>query len=115
MKTLEVVIAIMITFLFVLFIIPQSEFNGKKDKRISIFEDLQNNPDFRTCALGKNQPCVNQFIDDTLPDTYSFTSLITSKPEESIENLPQKELYVDTFFFADVNQSTIVKVYYWIK
>ena len=115
MKTLEVVIAIMITFLFVLFIIPQSEFSGKKDKKIMVFEDLQNDPDFRTCVLARDQLCVYQFIDGVLPNTYDFKVLITSKPEETLDNLPKKELYVDSFFFAHVDQPIIVKVYYWIE
>lgn len=114
MKTLEVVIAVLITFIFVIFIIPQSEL-GVKDKKKAILEELHSDPSFRSCALVRNTDCIIDAINDVLPATYDFKVLITSRPDEAIDDLPRKELYVDTFFFAEVDQPTIVKVYYWIK
>ena len=53
MSTLEVAIAAVITFIFVIYLIP--DINPKnQDNSIELMASLKNNPDFLSCASHKN-------------------------------------------------------------
>ena len=113
MRTLEVAIAAVITFIFVIYLIP--DFNQKNpDNSIDILSSLKSNPDFIRCSLSKDQPCVEGFIRSNLPARYDFKVLLTSDPKKAVDDLPTVQVYVDSLFLSG-DPNVIIKVYYWIR
>lgn len=115
MRTLEVVAAVVVTFIFVIYIIPQAEPIERRDQRIEILAQLKDNPDFLSCIAETDQDCISQILRENIPKKYDFEVLITSNPKESISDLPKKEVYVDSIFLVGSPENTIVKVYYWLR
>ncbi|MBI2550599.1 hypothetical protein HYV83_05495 [Candidatus Woesearchaeota archaeon] len=117
-RTLEALIAIFITFLFLLVFIPQQRELSVPETPPNILAGLRDNEDFRNCIILKNQTCINQTLDKNLEDKYDFKFNLSEDPHVSISGLPQKRVYANSIFIGgNTTNSTslIVRLYFWTK
>jgi len=116
-RTLEVFIAVVVTFIFINFVIPLRTATDVTASSTHILEVLEQNDDFRDCVVEYNITCINNSIDYYLPDAYSFTFNVSDDPNIGVPDLPRKEVLVDSIFVAgNISAYTprIVRVYYWV-
>ncbi len=118
-KTVEILLVIIITTIFVLSIASRQAEN-KPSERISVLNKLEKDSGFRGFVM-ENSGCynsasleINYLIAGYLPDNYDYLFCISEKSE----SLPQKEVYLDTLFFAgnitDIRFKTL-RLYYWLE
>jgi hypothetical protein len=118
MKTVEILLAIVLTTFFVLMLMPQ-ESSMHESKKTSYLIYLESDPAFRELAA-TNDACfdsgseVDWIIRQYLPQNYDYVFCAGT----STGNLPHRSVYVDTLFFAgetsDVSFKTL-RLYYWQK
>jgi len=121
MHTLEAAVAIIISFLFLLFVMnsrQESEFSSKNLDLISV---LKENLQFRDCVISENYSCLNSSIRTYYPDfvkLYDYRINISRDPNIVPLDLPQKDVQLETLFIVG-NISFLdpktVRVYYWIR
>jgi len=120
LKTLEAVFALVLTFLFIMFVVPPRMVVAPKEPSIDFVGLLGQNPDFRNCIVAENYPCLHTAIDSLYPElnkTYEYRLNISSDPN-SVIDLPQKEVYVDSVFIAgnvSYFNPKILRIYYWAR
>ncbi len=126
MKTVEIMLVIVITTIFMLVIIPQGSTNIIKEREPYLIY-LQELPEFRN-FVSNNDGCfdsgesntVDNLIRRYLPDEYYYTLCLNARMQSSNYlfnyGTPQKEVHVDTLLFAgnytNINIKT-VRLYYW--
>jgi hypothetical protein len=114
--TLEVVGAMVITFLFVVYILPTYSTAETTQGSLGIMENLKDNEAFRNCVIIKDEGCVKDHIKQELPQTYNFTMVMSDDINAKAENLPDKMVVAESAYFAGSIQKKmgrIVRVYYW--
>lgn len=117
-RTLEALIAIFITFLFLMIFMPQQRELAAQDSPDNVLATLADNDAFRNCAIMFNYTCVNQTIDSQLSQLYDFKTNISEKPDSAVTGLPEKRVYANSMLIAGntTNSTTlIVRLYYWTK
>lgn len=117
-RTIEALIAIFITFLFLIVFIPQQREKAQSTTPQNVLVTLMDNDDFRNCVIQKNQTCINQSIDKNLEDSYDFKFNLSDSPYASAPALPQKKVYANSMFLAGNTTNstrTIVRLYFWAK
>lgn len=120
MRTIEAAIAIILSFLFLTFVIPTHTHILVREPDIDLLRIEQQNPDFRECAVNNNRTCLASIIQSAYPNfykSYYFTIDITDDPALTI-TLPEKEVYVDSVVIAGQGleySPKIVKLYSWVK
>ncbi|HIG97945.1 TPA: hypothetical protein HA231_00780 [Candidatus Woesearchaeota archaeon] len=117
-RTLEALVAIFITFLFLLVFIPQQREQSFQQPPANVLAGLRNNDEFRNCILQKNSTCINQSIERQLEDKYDFKFNISGNPREPPPQLPQKRVYTNAFLIAGNTTNvtnTAVRLYFWEK
>ncbi|MFH1316531.1 MAG: hypothetical protein ABII01_03370 [Candidatus Woesearchaeota archaeon] len=117
-RTMEVVIAIVITFIFVIYIIPNYSARLSNPKTLYFLSGMYDNKNLSSCVVQKDALCVNNLIADEIPIDYEFSALITDNPNARILDLPDKRIIVDSLMFTgniSHQNMTILKVYYWKK
>jgi|GEM_PF-2910895 len=118
LRTVEAVIAVILTFLLLVILFPQkgiSEFKTDNLKNINI---IQYDPDLRGCIYSDNLTCVENIIPNYIPNSYDYDYLLSTNPNDFIYNLPKEQIYTKTLVFAGYNQIydfRVLKIYYWLK
>jgi hypothetical protein len=119
-KTLEALLAIIITSIFMLGVFPKQQANLAFEE-VSYLAKLEKNSDFRIFA-GGNDGCfnstpkasINVLIESYLPARYDYIFCSNAKAQQ----VPQGKLYADTLFFTgNITQTNykILRLYYWVK
>ena len=115
MRTLEAVIAIALTFIFLVIFIPEYTLTKSSEKNTNVLPSLYKNSGFRECVILKNTSCVNQSLSKPLAG-YTYTFNISSNPSDQAPILPPKRVFSESAFIAG-NSSTykpaIIRLYYW--
>ena len=118
-RTLEALIAIFITFLFLLIFIPQIRERTAPQATQNVLATLRDNDDFRNCVIQKNQTCLSQFIERSLEGKYEFKINVSDNPNAAVAGLPQqKRVYANSLFISgNTTNSTrqVVRLYFWTK
>ena len=118
MKTIEVIIAAMITFTFVLAILP-SDKKYSLETTSSLLDNIENDKAFRNCILTEDNYCINQTIQKALYGYYTYDyELLDDINQESTISLPETKVSIFSIIFSG-NESyynpKIFKLYYWIN
>mgnify|MGYP005857283881 CR=1 FL=1 len=119
MRTFEAVLAIVISFLVLTFIMQTSNPTETKDIRTDLSPILRDNPQFRNCALSNNISCLNNTMQLHYPDftrVHSYKFNITTDPEDAPPSLPEEDIFAESIFIAGNNtylHPRIVRLYYW--
>jgi len=117
MHTIEVVLAVLLTFAVAYFIIPRTS-TPQEAASLSILPVLEQKPEFRGCVISLNYSCVESYLRDYLPKNYDFDYDITENPETPHANLPAKSINTESIYIAgnsSVYSPKIVRLYYWRK
>lgn len=118
-RTLEVLIAIVLTFLFVAFFIPQfTETEQPLKPSLNILPRLEQNDEFRSCAVGDDADCLESKIEEVIPLLYGYKVSVSNDVNYEETDLPSKDIYIESIFIgSNVTQFNpkIVKLYYWRK
>ena len=117
-RTIEALIAIFITFAFLIIFLPQQREQAAFQTPPNVLATLRSNDDFRNCVIQQNFTCINQTVDRNLEDKYEFKVNISENPNAAIPGLPTKRVYANSMFVAgNTTNSTsmIVRLYFWAK
>ena len=114
LKTVEAVIAFLLTFGLILVVQTQNTSDVRFDK-IAVLSALEQKESFRTCVITDNSTCVYDEVQFVLPREYSFNVTVSSDPYYT-PDLPVKNIYADHIWISG-NSTTynprIVRLYYW--
>ena len=119
MKLLEVFIAAIITFTFVLIIIPP-KYEYSEDLSNSLLREIERDDIFRKCALDNNITCLDNIIRPSLFGKYSYNISIFDKTGESLDLDNVKADKINIFTTVISGNYTnydpkVFKLYYWIE
>jgi hypothetical protein len=116
-KTLEIFLVIIFTSIF-LMILLQRQFSSSTLENERYLIELEKDPEFRD-YLSQSTGCFNSstsssgYIRQYLPSKFDYTLCINTEPEE----LPRKDVYLDSLFFTGnitSIQSKKIRLYYWV-
>jgi hypothetical protein len=121
LKTFEALIAIVLTLIFVMLLVPKESISEPRGNKIEIMNELEKYPDFVSGTI-ENTGCFNRtsgnvlsnLTDKYLSSRYSYYMCI----DAAAENLPNKRIYVDSIFITGniTNyQHKTARLYYWIS
>ncbi len=114
-KTMEAFIAIVLTYLFLLILVPR-DLDQNVQGSANILRGFEQDPVFRACALGDNESCVRSYVDGQLADYFTFIVLLTDD-SDAVPSLPRKQVQRESLFLAGnmtAYDPVIVKLFYWI-
>jgi len=121
MKTMEALLAIIITAIFMILLIPQFRVSEVKEDKPEVLEQLEKDPDFRISVVTTAEGCYNkssnnaltQKIESYLLDDYEYRICLNKKAL----NLTEKKVYADSVFILG-NMTNFshreVRLYYWL-
>jgi hypothetical protein len=118
LRTLEAIIAVFITFLFLIYISPERSISAAREENLYIMPVLAKNLAFRNCVLSQNVSCINSTIDDNLPNQYNYLFNLSSDPNLAVSGLPTKRVFADSAFVtgnSTQHKPLIVRLYYWSR
>ncbi len=118
MKTIEVGIAIVLTYLFLILITPKQVPTASRERIAETLSILQQNDDFRNCVISENGTCVDSNIRLFLQASFDYVYSVSSDPNYVPSGLPQKRIFVDSIFISGnttLYKPKIFKVYYWTR
>jgi hypothetical protein len=119
LKTFEALIAIVLTLIFVILLVPRDNSSEPGGKKIEIMNKLEKYPEFRQGII-ENTGCFNRTSNNVISE--SINSYLSSRYDyylcvnDDAENLPNKRVYVDSVFITGnitTFQHKIAKLYYW--
>lgn len=114
LRTVEAVIAFLLTFALMLIVQTQNSAEVRFDK-IAVLSALEQKDSFRACVMNDNATCAYDEIRFVLPREYSFNVTISIDPYMA-PNLPIKNIYSDHIWIAGNSTKyspRIVRLYYW--
>ncbi|MBR9677455.1 hypothetical protein GOV04_04900 [Candidatus Woesearchaeota archaeon] len=117
LKTFEVLIAILLSFIFITFVMSGYKPQKPTTKNLEILQFYEHNTKFRNCAHQNNITCLNEFVNTTMPTNYNYTINITTITDSTIPaNLPNTNVKIDSIIIAgNYTEIDIIKIrlYYW--
>ena len=119
MRTLEMTLAVVITFMFLMYAVPQLN-TSKVEEQPNILETLMYNPNFRNAVISNNNTLVRSLIQErfhSVARNYNFSILITNNTDAYLV-LNHKRVFSE-FLFISGNETNkvfkIIRLYYWRK
>jgi len=117
-RTVEVFIAVLITFIFITFIIPVEQPAVRTKQEINALHLLEEYEHFRSCSMMPDEQlaenCINATISPFIPKKFDYKLSVSDKTVE----LPEKQVYVESLFMAaniTHYEPRIIRLYYWLK
>ena len=117
-RTVEAMIAIVITFVFIAIIFPRIQLTGTRGENVHLLTTLEKREDFRNCVIKNNGTCVNSTIAAGLPLQFDYKFNISADPNVGAPVLPAKRVFADSVYVAgnaSNRTDTIVRLYYFAK
>ncbi|HLD89105.1 MAG TPA: hypothetical protein VI894_02765 [Candidatus Nanoarchaeia archaeon] len=118
MKVIEVGIAIVLTYLFLILITPKQVPASSRQQVSESLSVLQQSVEFRNCVITEDSRCINESISRFLRASFDFRYSISDNPNYALQELPQKIIFVDSIFISGSTTNykpRIFKVYYWTR
>jgi len=120
-KTLEVMIAIIVTAMFVVLLVPMRDISTQKEEKFFIMDALSKDSDFRINVVTTTKGCYNstslndltQKVEEYLLEDYTYFICLDEKKTE----LPEKKIFLETSFITgNMTNYTqrVVRLYYWL-
>jgi hypothetical protein len=116
MRTLEAFVAIMMTILFVIFILPDNRTDTVDSPNINVLEILSQDYTFRNCIIIENYTCVQSYFDEHIDVGYYNYTFNISSDYSARARIRRDNVFLKTFFVAGndtVYEPKILKLYYW--
>lgn len=120
-KTLEAVIALVLSFLFITFFIPAGSETSQRQPSLDLVNIMGQNQVFRRCVMNYNYSCVNSTFEEYYPaiiKDYDYRFNISTDPKVSGVDLPVTDVHSESLLIAgnDTNiYPRVVRLYYWLK
>ena len=117
MKTLEVAIAVVMTFVFLTVFIPQYNTAQSRLQNEAVLSVLAKNAEFRACVISENISCINSSLSMAL-EKYDYAINISKSPNDPATSLPQKRIFSESILIAGnstLYEPKILRIYYWAK
>ncbi len=117
MRTLEAILAMGLTLIFVGLFIPQYNAAKTTFKNENVLAGTLKDPDFKTCVLNENISCVNRTISDRL-GSYNVAINISKSSQSAEQELPQSRVFSESEIVAGnstLYEPRILRIYYWPK
>lgn len=121
MKTLEAVIAMVLSFMFITFFVPIRSETEQRQPDLDMVNILEQNMAFRTCVLSENISCLNSTFESYYPYVildYGYAINVSRDPKVSGVSLPTTNVHSESLLIAG-NDTYItpktVRIYYWLK
>lgn len=128
MKTVEVFIAAMITFTFVLIILPPN-YDYRNDLSDSLLDNIEDDEDFRRCVIEvmeqdkrcMSSDCIKKIIRNSLYGDYNYTCVLFDNPTDGPEpvfpeSLADREIFSHSIVFSGnttYHDPHVFKLFYW--
>jgi hypothetical protein len=123
LKTIEVFLAITIVFVFIL-MTQNKNIAASEQENKNVLTFLSSDESFRSNIYSINNYCVNKGsrlaindrIESILPKYLNYTMCVYDDPNFRITSLPDKKIYVETYYFASdgfLFKTRIAKLFYW--
>ncbi|MBN2453998.1 hypothetical protein JXB11_00470 [Candidatus Woesearchaeota archaeon] len=118
LRTAEAVIAVVLTFVMITVMIDRETVTQTIRSPENVLDILKDNPDFRACVQSLNHNCINQTLDEQIPDSYDFVYTLSADPNAPVSGLPEKRVYANAVMLTgNTTDSTtqIIRLFYWTK
>ncbi|MEM4336572.1 MAG: hypothetical protein QXG86_01040 [Candidatus Woesearchaeota archaeon] len=115
LRTIEALMAVLLTFLFVFFVFPKSQTQVNKIE-FGVLSTLENEETFRNCVLIADYNCTYTFLRRHIPQNYDFVFDINDNPGMFRTNLPEKNINTETLYIAGnitFYNPKFLRIYYW--
>ncbi|MBI2133975.1 hypothetical protein HYU11_04805 [Candidatus Woesearchaeota archaeon] len=115
MRTLEAIIAMAITMVFVGMFIAQNNAAKSVFENENILPELMKEHDFKQCILLENSTCINATLSRALRG-YGFTMNISRSTDSRAQGLPEKRVFSESSMISGnstLYDPRIIRVYYW--
>ena len=121
LKTIEVVLAAIITTIFMLYIMPQFTGSENREKNLLVLKDMKTDDNFRGYVLANNG-CIykdegtvlNTVVENHLSEVYNYVICINDK---YLDHTGER-LFVETYYVGaniTIFRPKTVRLYYWIE
>jgi len=123
LKIMEVFLAITMVFIFMLYT-QNRNIQASDQLDYQVFEYLSFDSEFRDAIFLSNNFCIskgdnktiNRKVEEILPLFLNYTICAYEDPNFKINSLPDKKIYVESYYFSSLNYSynpRVVKLFYW--
>ena len=119
-KTLEMLFAVSIVFIFLIFILPRVTKTETEESDLNFLNALIENATFRAFVLNENNASVNSSISDAIAQEnlmwYNYTFTISSNPNFAPKNLPDKKITTLSAIISSNNTQytpKVIRIYLW--
>lgn len=118
MRTLEAAIAAVLTFSVLFLLLPRVTVVEETPKQ-DILNGLQFNDEFRTCVLERNETCVEEIINESLPAFYreKYEIKLTNDKNYISSGIPSDTEVKTEVIYVAANMTkynpVLVKLFYW--
>ena len=120
-KTLEAVIALVLSFLFITFFVPAGKGTDERQPDLDLVNIMGQNPDFRRCVMNNNYSCINATFEEYYPAiiiNYNYLFNISTDPKIAGVDLPTANIHSESLLIAGNDTyiyPRVVRLYYWPK
>lgn len=119
MKTIEVTIAFVLSFGFLMLLTVYSSPYESSDFDEGILYNFLTNDEFRNCVVYENQLCIIDMIESEnlrFKSLYDYTFIFTEDPNTIIDVDVDSEIFVESLFISGDYENydpKFVILYYW--
>jgi hypothetical protein len=120
---MEAFLAVSVVLIFI-FLTQGNNISKTSTLENKVLGILSNDEEFRNDVLSMNNYCVNRGsnltinhkIDEIFPNYLNYTFCVYDDPRFRIDTLPDKKIYVDSYYFSgDISnyKPKVAKLFYW--
>ena len=114
MKTVEVFMAIIILFAFLIFIVPRDT-RSQDNQSLFRLQNLERDDVFRECVVSRNSTCINETLEIVFQGTYLYEYVLYEFAEPLVI-MDHSNVNVYTWFFAGTRREfrpIHFRLFYW--
>ncbi|RMF05933.1 hypothetical protein D6764_03610 [Candidatus Woesearchaeota archaeon] len=122
MRTIEAFSAVVITFVFMMYVIPQYQGNEVRREKLNVLHGLVNDDSFRNCVLEQDSStalnCTRSVVSRVIPQTYRFKIDIQESDDFEYPDLPETRVFSESVMIAGnttLYDPKYVRIYYWLR
>ncbi len=121
-KTIEVIFAIVITFIFLVYVVPDRFISRPKEQTFDYLAPLEMNPQFREEVLNRAEGCYTDdnttmtlLVDEMVPQAFNYTLCVSEDPFYLGEELPSAKVSANSFVISNSSETRVVRLFYWVE
>lgn len=121
LKTVEAAIAIVLSFMFIVYFIPTKPDTKESLADLDILTIMDQDSTFRRCAIAENYSCMNATFESYYPEvtlSHDYLFNVSTNPRISDVSLPPLDIRVESIMIAGNDtylRPKTIRLYYWPK